>query len=91
MWYETDMDYSKSKISKIEVLNQRSTDNTMAKRRRTDNTMAKRRSTDNTMAKRRNTDNTMAKRRRTDNTMAKRKMFVICHTVFISLLYRKNN
>jgi hypothetical protein len=52
--------------------------------------MAKRRRTDNTIAKR-STDNTMAKRRRTDNTMAKRKMFVICHTVFISLLYRKNN
>jgi hypothetical protein len=66
----------------------RSTDNTMAKRRRADNTMAKR--TDNTMAKS-STDNTMTKRRRTDNTMAKRKMFVICHTVFISLLYRKNN
>ena len=41
--------------------------------RRTDNTMAKRR-TDNTMAKRR-TDNTMAKRR-TDNTMAKRKAMI---------------
>ena len=73
----------------LEVLNQRSTDNTMAKRRSTDNTIAKRRNTDNTMVKRRSTDNTMAKRRRTDNTMAKRKMFVICHSFYFIFIQKE--
>jgi CRISPR/Cas system CMR-associated protein Cmr1 (group 7 of RAMP superfamily) len=35
-----------------EAINQKRTDNIMAKRKRTDNTMAKRKRTDNTMAKR---------------------------------------
>jgi hypothetical protein len=64
-----------------ESVNQRRTDNTMAKRRtnntmakrRTNNTMAKRKRTNNTMAKRKMTNNTMAKRRSTNNTMAKRR------------------
>jgi hypothetical protein len=67
-----------------ESVNQRRTDNTMAKRR-TNNTMAKRR-TNNTMTKRR-TNNTMTKRR-TNNTMTKRKG-TEGQTIIYKILHRK--